>query len=417
MNIDRQYNIAVVAPSAPPLSAGGVANAHFNIHRCLQELDCSSTLLTFNESGVSCVEPGIIRFGAKRHIRSIMDFAVFCYLKVKRSNKPAYQLVDIINSIPGVLKINRHLRYLRPDVMIIPDHGAPGLFLLKKQAVIIMVAHHNPSRFACNSLLGEYCPLDAAKAIALEQRMLKQVDAVICPSAYMKRVFAETYRFGGEIEVIPNPVNDAFIDAIRVNDVRNELNVPQNTPVVYIPSAGSALKGARFVFEVVRRLATAYPERVGFYLSGEIGPMLQAELKHVPPNARIFMPGQVNYQDNIALIKSCSFGISPTLIENFSMALLEAGFCGVPMVTFAVGGNEELISEGDSGFVVPYFDMETLLAKAMKLFDADFCRAMHSKTLTSVRKRFNSTRIASRYLAFCERHLGKRKVAKNGWSR
>jgi glycosyltransferase involved in cell wall biosynthesis len=142
-----------------------------------------------------------------------------------------------------------------------------------------------------------------------------------------------------------------------------------------------------------------------FYLSGPIDAALKAELNHVPENARLFMPGRVSLETNLAHVKSCSFGISPTLIENFSMAILEAGFCGVPMVTFAVGGVAELVKHGETGLLVPLLDVEGLVGSAVSLLDAGCCDGLRRTTGAATRARFAPEQVALQYLALFERCL------------
>lgn len=395
-------SVAVVIPTMPQENgAGGVTSAHYNIYRSLHSLGCNTRLFSFEDYKYTSGVPGAFRYGASTRVKSFLAFVVFCYLKTLGSVKPAYQLADIIYSIPGSLHIRRHLKRLRPDVTIIPDHGAPGLFLSNRQTQIILVVHHLPARFVSSPLLGDYCKIDIAKATVLEQRVLKYVDAVVCPSEYMKNIFQQTYSFDGEIAVIPNLVDEQMMDSVPLRDIRTELGLSHVTPVVYIPSAGSSLKGSRYIFEIVRRLAKACNGPIAFYLSGTIDPTLKEELCHVPGNAFLFMPGYVNLQTNISYVKSCSFGVSPTLIESFGMAILEAGFCNVPMVAFEVGGTGEVICSGKNGYLVPFLDLEGLVTIATKLLDAEFCAMVRQSTGKYVRERFNSHRIAEEYLALC----------------
>lgn len=399
MDALHRLKVAVVAPSAPPFGGGGVASSHYHLYRCLLQADCETTLLTFNETETRAIEPGILRYGASRRIRSFLELGVFFYLKTIGSRRPAYQLTDIINSIPGVLKMNRTIRRLRPDLIIIPDHGAPGLFLDKQNAKLLMVAHHNPSRFIENPMLGDYCPIDVSTAINLEKRVLNRVDAVICPSRYMATSFCETYDFPGKIAVIPNPVDLSLIDSIPVRDIRQEMGVHRTVPVVYIPSAGSKLKGERFVFEIVRRLSKTYNAEIAFYLSGSVTASLQEELRHLPGNARLFMPGHLGYSDNLSIVKSCSFGVSPTLIESFGMAILEANFCGLPMVVFDVGGTGEIVVHGENGFCVPYLDLDALVGAAERLLNPEVRDLMRLSSSVSVKQRFDSRASTEQYLA------------------
>ncbi|OGR33186.1 MAG: hypothetical protein A2091_02810 [Desulfuromonadales bacterium GWD2_61_12] len=402
MTAPKDQKIVIMASSAPPWGGGGIASAHYNLYNGLKRLGVDVTLVTFGEHGKYPKADGIVRFGSSPRLRWLLNLGLWFYLKAKGSRKTAYQLSDILSSMPGALKANWQLRQLNPDIVILPDHGAPGLFVGKRDRKIFLVAHHNPARFIGNPLVGDFCPIDAGNAVSLEQRALWKYDGVICPSEYMRESFNGTYAFAGAVTVIPNLVDDVTIAAIPVAELRNKLDLSESAPIVFIPSAGSRTKGSRYVYEIIRRLSAAYGRPLGFYLSGSIEDDLRIELQHAPAQARIFAPGHVSYDENIAFMKACSFGVSPTLIENFSMAILEANFCRLPMVVFDVGGNREIVTSGENGFLVPYLDVEALIASAARLFDAGRLAELRERTLRTVENKFHHHGILKSILLFLQ---------------
>lgn len=392
----------IVAPSLPPQGAGGVATSHYHLYRCLKQRGEAVTIATFNEQQPHLADIEKYRFGATQRQRRLLSLLCALYLRLRGANhKGAYQLFDIIASVPGVIRLNRQLRLLKPSQIIIPDHGAPGLFLETGDAQVTLVTHHNPSRFNDNSFLGQSCPTDIRQAMALEQLVLRKVDRVVAPSRYMAGVFKDCFRFVGPVEVIPNPVDLIYLTGIRVIDLRQRLGLPSNAPLIYIPSAGSSLKGACYVPEIIARITASHPEPIGFYLSGDIPKELQAVLHSIPEHIRVHTPGQLTYECNIALMKSCSFGISPTLIESFGMSILEANLCGIPMVVFGVGGTPELVSNGLNGFTVPCHDIEGLCNAAEQLLEGRYCHELSESTFAHTQQRFNPQAMVDRYLAFC----------------
>ena len=54
--------------------------------------------------------------------------------------------------------------------------------------------------------------------------------------------------------------------------------------------------------------------------------------------------------------------------EAFSIVLLEAGSCGVPCIGFDVGGNNEVIKDGVTGFLVTDNDVAAIAEKILYLF-------------------------------------------------
>jgi glycosyltransferase involved in cell wall biosynthesis len=101
-------------------------------------------------------------------------------------------------------------------------------------------------------------------------------------------------------------------------------------------------------------------------------------------------------------MKACSFGVSPTLIESFGMAILEANYCHLPMVVFDAGGNREIVTPGENGFLAPYLDVEALIAEAESLFDHDRLVTMRERTLAAVEKKFKQPVILEQLVSFLQ---------------
>jgi glycosyltransferase involved in cell wall biosynthesis len=224
----RPPKIAVVAFSAPPNSAGGVAAAHFNLFRALQEEGNQARLFTFGEpdleNGADIVRSGTPAWLVKFLLK--INGRVFGLLQ---PGKRAYETADIFTSLVGAHRMSRAISEFGPDVIILSDHGAPGLMMKKpKGSRIILVSHHNPARFVAHPELADFSRLDASWALRLEQRVLRRIDAVVCPSKYMKDWFQRSYRFLGPIRVIPNLLNQELLDRIAEVDIREQLSLKPN---------------------------------------------------------------------------------------------------------------------------------------------------------------------------------------------
>jgi glycosyltransferase involved in cell wall biosynthesis len=395
--------IAIVSSSCPPVSAGGVASSHYHLYRALTQKGFQVRLYTFEDYKVALTETDVTRVGMPPSLVKELRRVIGWYFRIVDPQRITYHFADVAVSAWPCVMLNSAIRDFQPDVLILPDHGCPGLFIAKpKGCRIILISHHNPVRFLNNPLWGLHSERDARLAVACENRVLRKVDAVVCPSQYMQEVFNKTYVYSGPVTVIPNMVDVELIASIPLHNIRGKLALPDDSVVIYIPSAGSVYKGARFVFEIVRRISSYATKDIGFYLSGSMTPMLAYELRFAPSNAKIYAPGQVSYAENLAIVKGCSFGISPTLIENFGMALLEASICGVPMVAFDVGGNADVVSNGRSGVLVPFLDIETLIQSACRLLHADCCASLRCETVSYAADRFSSDLAVEKFVSLIQ---------------
>lgn len=395
----RPRKVAVVAYSAPPHSAGGVASAHYNLFRMLRSAGVEAKLFTFGDSrpedGTDIVRRGPPAWWGR--FVSRLNGVVFGLLQ---PGKIAYQVADIAKSLLGARAMSRELGRFEPDVVILSDHGAPGLMLKKPaRTKVILVSHHNPARFA---ELPGFSQLDARMAIGLEQRLLAKVDAVVCPSRYMKDWFEQTYTFSGPVEVIPNLLDEDLLDRIQPFDLRIQFNLAPDDPLIYLPSAGSYLKGAGALVPLIRRLIQESNRIIGFYIPGYVQPEVMEQISSLPDEARVCLAGQLSYEEHIANMKACSFGISPSRMENYSMALLEAVHCGVPMLAFDTGGNSDIVHPGENGFLVPPGDIERLVRYAIDLLDPAILDPLRRKTILFSKRELDSKKALHNYVSLIE---------------
>ena len=357
--------IAVVAFSAPPYSSGGVASAHYNLHRALLAENFESRMFTFGDDKKVQNQDDIIRSGSSKWWIDSLRFILSFLFKILQAGKTAYQLFDIVSSIPGAIKMNRKMAEFDPHIVILSDHGAPGLFVRRKKGrKIILVSHHNPARFLEKPAPENYSKIDAHLAMTLEERVLRIVDAVICPSNYMKTFFKKSYRYEGPVSVIPNLIDlNGASKVIGVN-IRAVLKLDKGSPIVYLPSATSYLKGAEYVPEIIAGLRKIWDGKIAFYLPGNIEAVYQETLGQLAANGDIYLADQVSYAKHIEQVRQCSFCLSPSLMENYSMALLEAALLGLPILAFDTGGNSDIVHQGQNGYLSPLGDLDDMFLHA-----------------------------------------------------
>lgn len=385
--------IAVISNTFPPFSGGGVATAQYNLFLKLKEAGFEVKGFTFYDHGkIKLKEKDIIRCGAEKTIHRLINTFTKKYFAKKSKGKLCWQYNFVLNSAIGCWKLNSELKKFAPDIIIAPDLGSPTYYLKKpKNCKVIFISHHNPQRFVGNPLLGNYCPIDAELAAKVEQKALKIVDKVICPSEYMKDVFLKTHDFNGEVAVISNIINEESIKEYPEINIREELGLSSDAPLIYLPLGNAPVKGSKYMFEIIRRLTTSYKKPIGFYISAGTTEELSYELKYIPENAKIYAPGFLEYKKNIGIIKSCDFGITPTLLESFGMAILESLMCGVPFVSFNTGGNTDIINNGEDGFLVDYMDVESLIEKSILLLsDKNLLQNMQLKAKENAFLNYNS---------------------------
>jgi glycosyltransferase involved in cell wall biosynthesis len=409
--LGRSSRVAIVSDGLPPVGNGGIGTSHGNLMFALKRAGFECRGFTFQESGFRSDET-VLRFGFSNWICRLTNALIKIIIVIFRRLGPLHTDIGtvseashaILGAFAGFL-LQSNIQSFSPDLIVVPDKGAVSAFWSRKlKSKTLFVAHSNPLRFLDNPLIGYRSAADAKLAFKLEQMAVNNCLAVICPSHYMQGVFQSSYRFSGKSVVIPNIY--AAIDPLRArhfntSDILNRYKLSSDVPIIYIPAADNHNKGRQFIFEIVRRVAVEYKGKIAFFLSGHLGPELRKCLEYAPSNVSIIAPGSVKYEDNLELVRCAGICVSPTLIENFGMALLEAQAFGLPVVTFDIGGNRDIVVDRVTGFLRPFLDVDGIIADTLILLrDKELWRAMSTASKTRTETEFSGEAVVKMLNSF-----------------
>jgi len=136
--------------------------------------------------------------------------------------------------------------------------------------------------------------------------------------------------------------------------------------------------------------------------------------------------GPVEQSDVPDVWKTMDIGVVPSLSEGMSNALLEAMAAGKPVIATAVGGNVEVVRNGETGYLVPAGD-PVAMAEGLNrlLFDSALRREMGLRARYWAEMNFSDEKMIEKYedllTSVCLRRMGQRTILpidkKNGTSR
>jgi len=362
--------IAIVSSSFPPLSAGGVSSAQYGLLLLLrQNKNFEVHGFSFGDatSSLEDTDFGIHRSGTPLWLKRIIKKLLSIVFKLLDKGTKSYQTSDVFCSAIGSIKAAFKIKKFSPDIVIVSDHGAPMFFImLFVKAKYIWTSHHNPMRFINNPLLEKMSVKDAKFATSIEKKCIKKCSYVISPSKYMNDFIKVSHNVEDNSCIIPNIIDLDFLNNIKSKE---HFSTSIDEYKIFIPSAGSEVKGERYVFSIMHWITNSIKDKkIVFLLSGNISDKLAYEISQQNKIKCVFL-GQQEYSSSIAYLKSCDICISPTLFESFGMAILEAMLSGIPVIAFDVGGNRELIRNGENGYIVDYLNITQLCNKAIKLIN------------------------------------------------
>jgi glycosyltransferase involved in cell wall biosynthesis len=104
------------------------------------------------------------------------------------------------------------------------------------------------------------------------------------------------------------------------------------------------------------------------------------------------------------LLAAADLFVLPSRMEGLPLATLEAMSHGLPIVTTRIGGNPEVVTDGEHGLLVPVEDPDALAAALARLAeDPALRRALGEAGRTRVQTEFTFTEMTRRYQAIYDR--------------
>jgi len=205
--------------------------------------------------------------------------------------------------------------------------------------------------------------------------------------------------------VVRNGIDLEHFDVLAAG-LQASLPVPDGAPAVAVIGNLWPVKGHRTLVEAVARLP---PElhQVRFLCAGEgpEGEYLTDRIAQLGLGERVFLLG--HRLDVPAILARCQAACLCSSAEGLSNALMEAMASRLPIVATRVGGNPELVREGENGFLVPYGDAQALAEALRALLSApEQAREMGLRGRRRVESALSMEMMAEGHGALYRRALG-----------
>ena len=271
---------------------------------------------------------------------------------------PVYRLPargsKIISSTSFVLSAVSVLRRWKPDIIHAHAMPSPGLVSLVAKKLyhvpIIVKVLRGGMKGDIQSLKNQF--MGPFFLGLLEQN----VDAFAVISKEIDQELGDLGISPQKRVFIPNGVNIHHfspISAARKNDLRAELNLKNELPVVVYAGRLQPEKHVEHLLRIWERFDEKL--RPQLLIIGT-GPS-DAELRAMGgPGVRFV--GQV--EDVAPYLQAADVFVLPSATEGLSNALLEAMSCGLAVIATEVGGNRDLIKNNDNGILVQPKNLATL---------------------------------------------------------
>ncbi len=283
-------------------------------------------------------------------------------------------LPKIIRHIAYFWRVRRALR--TADLVLALDPVSVGLpaciaaWLAKKPFVVKIVGDYaweqGQQRFGITATLDEFVkeknvPFSVHILRWIQTRVAAAATRVIVPSEYLKGIVTQWGLPSGQAGI---PEEKIFV-------IYNGIELPAHIPTYQkndgkflIVSAGRRVpwKG----FEAIERVARGHP------------------------NWRVFIASGLPRIEALGWIQAADVFVLNSRYEGLSHTLIEALALGAPIIATAVGGNAEVIIDGENGLLVPAGDTPALTAALTRVLGDMALRARLSARAKESAKLFST---------------------------
>jgi starch synthase len=197
----------------------------------------------------------------------------------------------------------------------------------------------------------------------LEKTAMEMADAVIAVSQETKRDVERLFSIAPEkLHVIYNGIDLAEYQPVPSKASLKRFGINPVEPYILFVGRITRQKGIIHLVNAIKHMNPGF--QVVLCAGAPDTPEIAEEMKKAVAAAQRVRPGviwieeMVDNKTKVELYSNSSAFVCPSIYEPFGIINLEAMACGVPVVASAVGGIQEVVVHGETGYLV-YLDQMT----------------------------------------------------------
>jgi len=368
----------------------------------------------------SKIEKDSISYGIHYHgIERKYDFQALNFLAKNITGYPPISLVRKPTVLYGenLYALNVSKVVEKYDVNLIHAHfaypeGLVGLLAKKKTRKPLIITCHG---YDINVVpeIGYGIRLSKRYDV-LVRRALKNADAVICVSNGLRK---EILKLGVDAEKVFVVFNAVDLEVFRppkkhelndIKEVRKLFEISEDDFLILNARHLRPVYGIEYLIYAAS-IIVAHVKNARFIIAGEgeLKKKLKAMIQSMGLQKHVKLVGKIPRTLMPKLMRASSIYVNTSLADGMSPNMLEACASGIPIVSFDVGGANDIIDNGINGFLVPPRDYKTLASKIIHLLqNTDMPKKMGVIARRKAEMQFNAENrvniILSIYKSLCD---------------
>ncbi|MBI4302397.1 MAG: glycosyltransferase [Chloroflexi bacterium] len=237
--------------------------------------------------------------------------------------------------------------------------------------------------------------------IETEKRVVASADCIIAATAHEKSQLTRLYEARPQkVAIIPCGVDLNRFRPLNKAEARQKLGLT-NSKILLFVGRIEPFKGLDLLIETMAQIE----DKCGLHLIIVGGDAHQDEIKRLRllaqelgVAARVTFGGAVDHEKLPLYYNAADVCMIPSYHESFGMVALEALACGVPVIASRVGGLQDIVRDGETGYLIPWHCPEPFAERLELLIGNDTLRRNFSRAARASVEKFNWPVIADSIL-------------------
>ena len=308
------------------------------------------------------------------------------YYRVQDNVKVVLGRQTAPSNLSRLFWLRRYIKNENPDVVIAFTEGVycfTLMALLGTKVPVIASERLDPSAMAWNRKL-------------LKKLLLPRADWLVVQTQQIKQYFSSSIQ--RKTSIIFNPVNNQVLSILADN---KHPNIVKKKRIISVARLYPQ-KNQQMMINAFAKIASRYPDwQLVIFGEGPLRAQLEHQIAELGLEGRVLLPGRTGKVVD-ELLSSELFCLSSDY-EGMSNSMIEAICMGLPIVTTRVSGTEELILDGENGFIVNINDADGMSEALVRLMTDDALRISMGEVNKKKAQLFHIDTIVNQWLALIEK--------------
>ena len=226
---------------------------------------------------------------------------------------------------------------------------------------------------------------------------------IVTPSKWLLERVKKTVLSNQDVRLIPNGIDTSIFKKTDRMEARAKLGLPHDKKIILFLAndpKNNTWKGWKYTENVIEH----YMDRSDLVF------LSVGNSQTHPDESNVRYIGHIENKDELALYYSSADALLFTSIaENFPLVILEAMSCGLPIISFDVGGVREVVTHLENGYVGKYLDVSDLILGMEWLLSLtrEKLQAISERSSDKIRTQCSETKMVDAYMSLYDELHGK----------